>query len=647
MQASNSNVKTLIEGAKVFTVPLYQRRYSWRRENWKELWQDILEQYDFNLDESAQTAVAHFIGSFVLAPALGAGEYSKLVVVDGQQRLTTIMILLAALRDELASRETSSDGRRKIESKYNQLYLQNEHAEIANESLRLLPTQQDREEFRACVGETPAQPIGVMGEAYDFFRSDQALTGPDLQGEALDLRVVSEVINQRLTLVEIVTQNGDSVHQIFQTLNHAGVKLKQVDLLRNHFFMLLPTRGEELYAKVWRPMELRLGETALDRFFWANLVRRDARVTRNDVYAAMQRRLDKVAKTEDGVASVLLEYSSDLDAYAAITASATGDEAIDERLRFLNAWGTDTAQPVMLELVVRWRNGHITAHEVEKALTYVESFVVRRLICGIPTNNLNRLFTSMASVMSERDFGPASLRAFLAGEKKYWPSDREVQANVASRSFESGGRAWQRILLLERVLFDEVIDDRNLEIVRIAPEGLNADWLRVFGDDGEGPTALYRQVAGTLGNLTLVEARGSDDLSPDWPERRNQLSTLEKIDSPELTGSFDWTAAEVRKRSSAIASRIIDIWPGPDGATSTQPEARATSVESVLRSLPAGTAVTVGDLAEVLARKQSSLVLDLSDLEPRLRERVITDSTPGQGSSISYTELLTLVGDAD
>ncbi|KZM78445.1 DUF262 domain-containing protein [Cellulosimicrobium sp. I38E] len=644
MHASNSNVKSLIEGSKVFTVPLYQRRYSWKRDNWKELWQDILEQYDFMQNEGAQPTVTHFIGSFVLAPTGNESEHSKLVVVDGQQRLTTFMILLAALRDELASREATSEGRRKVESKYNQLYLQNVHAESEDEALRLLPTQQDRSEFRACVGQTPATPMdGLIGEAYDFFRSDEALQGPDLLGAELNLRQVSDVIIQRLTLVQIVTEPGDSVHQIFQTLNHAGVKLKQVDLLRNHFFMLLPTRGEQLYAKVWRRMELRIGESALDRFFWANLVRRDARVTRNDVYTAMQRRLDKVAKDEDAVASILLEFSEDLEAYAALTASATGSTRIDDRLAFINAWGVDTAQPVMLELVVRWRRGALTSEDVDEALMHIESFVVRRMICGVPTNNLNRLFTSMASVMADPGFGPNSLAAFLAGERKYWPTDREVERSATARNFESGGRPWQRIMLLERLLSNETETSRDPAIVRIAPSEISGDWLQSFGDEGEGPSALYRQLAGTLGNLTLIDSAAAGQLAADWPARRIQLGRLGDAGASGPQRNSYWSSYDIQQRARVLARRIIQLWPRPSGEATAAEGERPVSLESVLRSLPSGASVTIDDLAEVLARKQSALLIELAQLEPRLRQRVVSQPSPTEQPTLGYAALLELV----
>src|SRR5690606_1731693 len=122
----------------------------------------------------------------------------------------------------------------------------------------------------------------------------------------------------RLSLVEISTEVGDNVHKIFQTLNSAGVKLKQVDLLRNHFFMLLPTHGDELYTEVWRDMELRLGEAQLDRFFWAELVRTDSRVSKTDVYAAMQRKLEPLAHDESAVERELRRLNEDSHDYLAI-----------------------------------------------------------------------------------------------------------------------------------------------------------------------------------------------------------------------------------------------------------------------------------------------------------------------------------------
>ena len=301
-------------------MPLYQRRYSWERANWAAFWRSILEQYDFAASETADAIpVTHFIGSFVLAPAPGAASApARFVLVDGQQRLTTTMVALAALRDLLAEDAQDEAGRSAVVAMYNTLFLHNAFEVDPMRKLRLLPTQQDRPDYEACVGRTPAYPKGRIGEAYDFFRSTKAMRGSDLQGMPLDLPRINEILLSRLTLVEITTEAGDSVHRIFQTLNSAGVKLKQVDLLRNHFFMLLPTRGEILYNEVWRDMELRLGEKQLDKFFWADLVRHDARVSRTDVYAAMQRRLEPIAHDEAAVENRLRQLNRDSVLFQAI-----------------------------------------------------------------------------------------------------------------------------------------------------------------------------------------------------------------------------------------------------------------------------------------------------------------------------------------
>ena len=516
MQATNSTLRQLIEGTKVFAVPLYQRRYSWERANWAEFWSSILEQYDFSIGEPAgSTPVTHFIGSFVLAPAPGpASSPTRFVLVDGQQRLTTTMLALAALRDLLAEEATDEEARQAIVAKFNTLYLHNAFEVNEDRRLRLSPTQQDREDYRSCVGRTPAVPVGRMGEAYDFFRSSKAMRGTDLQGNPLDLDHVAEILLSRLTLVEITTQAGDNVHRIFQTLNSAGVKLKQVDLLRNHFFMLLPNTGERLYIELWRDMELRLGERQLDRFFWAELVRRDARVSRTDVYAAMQRRLQPIERSEADVELYLRELNRDSHQYREIVAESESTlPAIELELKFLREWGADTAVPLILETLVAFRDQRLSEAGVVEILRTIESFLVRRMVVGIPTNNLNRIFSSLTPAMARRGVAAKAVVEAFAEGQKYWPSDAQVREAVRARPFYFSGQPQQRRLLLRMIAQtyegrEAAVLPEGLTIEHILPQAPNDEWLAQLSSDPSRAMQLHESLVHTLGNMTLTAYNG-------------------------------------------------------------------------------------------------------------------------------------------
>jgi Protein of unknown function DUF262/Protein of unknown function (DUF1524) len=614
VKAANSTVQQLIEGTKVFAVPLYQRRYTWGRANWQALWDSVLEQYDFRRAEQATgtAPVTHFIGSFVLSPAPGAASSpTRYVLVDGQQRLTTMMVLLAAVRDLLVARAQSVELQQQVTTKFNTLYLHNAFEQADDKRLRLLPTQQDRADFASCVWNTPATPVGRIGEAYKFFTSTRALKGRDLRGEGLDLEVVTEVMLGRFALVEIDTEAGDNVHRIFQTLNSAGVKLTQVDLLRNHFFMLLPTRGEELYSTLWRQMELALGEGALDKYFWAELVRGDQRVSRQDVYAAMQRRLAGMT-SEASVADELVRLERDSREYAKILEPDLEESvAVRPRLTALTAWGTDTVQPLVLELLVRHREGRTQGlADVSLALAYIESFLVRRMLCGIPTNNLNRIFSSVTSQLPADASAPQAVRIALSGGQKYWPTDSQVRRAVVERPFYWSGQPGQRRFVLEKLeahyANKELIDfDSNLSIEHVMPQTLSHEWEAELLAAGVNAEEARDRWLHTLGNLTLSGYNPElGNASFDVKRRKYADSALAL--NRDIGRYGQWTPTEIQRRGESMGAAIVEIWPGP---ASEEDLAAAPSVPQELLDavllLPESRWTTTSDLAQFLGASRS------------------------------------------
>ncbi len=208
MQVRETNLKQLVQGEKQFRVPLWQRQYTWRQIYHKLLWRDILEQYLRSGDGTSGSGTGHFLGSLVLAPipfpASGVASY---LIVDGQQRITTLMVILCAIRDAAAKTDPQAVER------YDELYLINKFHE-GEARYRLVPTQADRDPFFACVTRsTAAGGQDPIGEAYRFFRSDVELLDPEEQ--PLDLERLAAVVVERLAVVDITTGQGDNAHRIF------------------------------------------------------------------------------------------------------------------------------------------------------------------------------------------------------------------------------------------------------------------------------------------------------------------------------------------------------------------------------------------------------------------------------------------------
>ena len=263
--ARETTLQELLEGSKQYQVPLYQRTYSWSKNQLERLWEDITKLADDRIDSPATT---HFIGSLVLAPSPSNGPagVQEFLVVDGQQRLTTLSVLLCAIRDHRA--EFEDPGHR---DRVNELFLQNKW-KPGQQRLKLLPTQADRPAYLACMDSTPqAGGSDPVGAAYRYFRAQ--LVDSDDPDDPLDIERIEDAVMSGLALVSVTAQIGDNAHRIFESLNNTGLRLTQGDLLRNYLFMRMPGRSERVYHALWLPLQEMLTSDELEQLFWLDLVR--------------------------------------------------------------------------------------------------------------------------------------------------------------------------------------------------------------------------------------------------------------------------------------------------------------------------------------------------------------------------------------
>ncbi|MFZ4434797.1 MAG: DUF262 domain-containing protein, partial [Microthrixaceae bacterium] len=279
MQVTETTLQALLGGSKQFRVPLFQRTYTWTDRDHDRLWRDVLAQYELVKSGAhpGGTDSSHFIGSFVLAPAESASaSMPTFLVVDGQQRLTTLTLALAAVRDAAAVEDQMAFDRVTFQ------YLLNQYADTKDDRWKFVPTQDDREEYFACIkGQSAGAGKGLVSKAYRFFSTQLVLPGPD--DKPFDLKLLETVIVSKLAIVDITAQTGDNVHRIFESLNATGVGLTQADLLRNYLFMLMPTRAKVVYDEVWLPMEQLLGAENLAGLARVDLLRRGLDVLGEDV----------------------------------------------------------------------------------------------------------------------------------------------------------------------------------------------------------------------------------------------------------------------------------------------------------------------------------------------------------------------------
>lgn len=564
MNAAEAKIQKVLEGSKQFMVPHFQRPYSWKEDQWKTLWRDILE-----LIEEPE-AEPHFIGSIVTSPARSIPEgVEKRLLIDGQQRLTTLLVLLALLRDR--AKET---GNARLADKIHDM-VTNRH-EDGGDHYKLLPTQgetpgaSDRDAFVALLrGEALTSQSGIQ-EARVYFHA--RLT----QRDAPSAEDLFKVVTTRLTLVSIILDEKDNPHRIFESLNGKGRPLSQADLIRNYFFMRLPEKQHDhVYQTLWRPMQTLLGEVGLTDFIRHYLTHFGSIVKEGEVYATLKHRIDDVDKRPP------LEHLAELARFAVSYRNLLDPKTITvldlrARIERLNRLQVTVAYPLLLPLFAEVADGKRSAAELAGVLDVLESFVLRRSVCGVATNALAKILTPLYQQLRTASDLAAALGKTLA--TKGYPRDDEFRDKLLSaRLYGGGDRREKTKLILERLETSlghkEPVDTAQVTIEHVMPQTVTDWWRGHLGDSWEEDHDEYLH---TLGNLTLTSY--NTELSNDPYDSKRAIYAASHI---ELNRYFadapTWRTDDIERRAEKLADRALLVWPfyGPPAPS------HSSEVESV------------------------------------------------------------------
>ncbi|MFI7214272.1 DUF262 domain-containing protein [Micromonospora maritima] len=594
--AHETTLRELLEGAKQYRVPLYQRTYSWADSQLKRLWDDIRKLAEERVENPSLT---HFIGSLVLAPSPTLGpSVSEFLVVDGQQRLTTLSILLCAIRDHRAKHEDPNH-----RDRIDQEYLINKYKPAHR--LKLVPTQADRAAYEACLEATPqAGGSDQVGAAYRFFAAQ--LVAVDDPDDPMDIERIEDAVISGMALVSVVAGGGDNVYRIFESLNNTGLKLTQADLLRNYLFMRLPTRGDTVYDSLWFPLQKQLDSGELEQLFWLDLVHRNPEVKQTDTYVGQQERLNGL-HTEADIEEEVRRFCR-LGALLRIILhpEEEQDPEVRRRLARLNAWDTTTVLPLLLHLLDRRKQGTATSEQIASAMLYVESYFVRRLLIGRATASINRVLLRSVTDMRKDLPVDQAVRTYLSVGRKYFATDTSLRESVRSIPFYLNGRATQRKLVLqwleESYGSKEPVAPASLTIEHVMPQSPTAEWRQMLSEDLQGEESfaeVHEALVHTLGNLTLT-GYNAELSNSSFLVKRAQLGKSGIALSREIADQKRWGRPEIHARADALAERIIATWPGPTEGAGNKSEVPWDVMNTALAALPAGSWTSYGDLAALI-----------------------------------------------
>jgi uncharacterized protein with ParB-like and HNH nuclease domain len=540
MKASETKFQPIIEGTKQYVVPLFQRPYSWEKKEWEVLWDDLVW-----LCENEEPT-SHFIGSIVTTPTISVPEgVSKFLLIDGQQRLTTIFILLTLLRD-VAKGDSSSDLAQEIE----QTMLVNPFKK-GGDYFKLLPTQIDRDAFKDLVQGTDLNAESRILQCYRFFERK-------LKQTHVGVTALNKVVTTRLSVVSIVLDHDDNPHLVFESLNAKGRPLTQSDLIRNYFFMRIHVNEQEVtHAKYWEPMQIELGEN-LTECIRHYLMRNGSIVKQGDVYFTLKDRVgqrDALGALKD-IATFAGYYAKFLDPENEPNAQLRNALVRLKRLEIT------TAYPFLLNCYHDYVQGQISADDLFNILQTVENYMIRRFVCNIPTSQLNKIFPLLYQQAQLKTDASLTDKVCSVLQSRGYPKDYEFRAFLTdSKLYGAGERLTKTKLILETLELTcqhkEQLVFGNLTIEHIMPQTLTEWWQNHLGDDWQ---ADHELCLNTLGNLTLT-AYNSELSNESFPQKKKHFANSHLELNKYFQTIPDWNRSAIEERSRVLADLALTAWP--------------------------------------------------------------------------------------
>ena len=591
MQAKETKLQDIIEGTKQYVIPLFQRTYSWTNKEWEVLWKDLVELCEM---ENPRT---HFIGSIVNMPTVSVPEgVAKYLLIDGQQRLTTIFVLLTLLRDK--AKESQNP---RFADEINNTLLVNQYKD-GIDHYKLIPTQVDRITYQNLVNGVSNEEENQLTKAYKYF--EKKLRQVKLEPEKL-----KKVITNCFSVVSIVLDTDDNPYLVFESLNAKGRPLTPSDLIRNYFFMRIHVdKQEEVYRKYWLPMQSALNED-LTEFIRHYLMKDGSIVKQGDVYYALK---DSVS-TENAI-----EYLAQLKKYSVYYQRLKYPEfekepELEKMFRRLNRIEVTTAYPFLLNFYNNYEGGEIDKNGFVTILKTLENYLIRRFVCNIPTNQLNKIFPTIYPLIKSRhsDNIIEGFKTILQG--KGYPKDSEFLLRFReTRFYGAGDRAVKTKLILETIESSfnhkEAVPPENLTIEHVMPQTLSEWWQEHLGEDWDETHELYLH---TIGNLTLT-AYNSELSNDDYQTKKKTLNESHLELNKYFADIFQWTRIEIEARAEALAKKALEIWNyfGQENST-------PTDIQEVTGTVPVGLKILGQHFKVKTWRDVMEITLNvIADLEP-------------------------------
>ncbi|GAA9234359.1 DUF262 and DUF1524 domain-containing protein [Helicobacter pylori] len=525
-------------------IPIYQRLYSWEKEQCKQLWDDIVK------TGGSDQIGGHFIGSILYV--LDGIKHSKnlLFIIDGQQRLTTITLLLTALRDHW------SDKRKEIENHY--LINSNEDGD---KKFRLILSESDKDTLLSLIDKNkrkPSEPSSKkIMENFELFKKW-------IRENTDKLETIFKGL-EKLMIVEIALDKiKDDPQLIFESMNSKGIELTQTDLIRNYIIMETEVEKQEgFYNKYWRAMEenFKQNEKLFDKFVRHYLTIKTREIPNiNKIYEAFKRyRQERGIEIE----ALLLGLQKYCGYFCQIVFKKEDDKDLNKALGFLVDLKMDVIYPLLLELYSDYSEGVLSQKDFISIIYLIESYLVRRAVCGLGTNSLNKIFPFVTKKINKVQYLENIKAHFLLLETtRKFPKDSEFKDSFITKELYGSNKIEYILKRLEIFDTEEPVNTQECTIEHIMPKKLDEKWKKDLGQDHE---RIHTQYLHTIGNLTLT-GYNSEYSNRSFQEKRYMEKGFKQSPlrlNQSLKGFESFGEEEIKKRANDLADLALKIWTYP------------------------------------------------------------------------------------
>lgn len=551
MEAKKIRILDFIgKGKKTFNIPVYQRNYDWQEENCKKLFTDIENIIKHNEE------IEHFLGTVVYVLTKIERDYEEYVLIDGQQRITSISLLLKALHEKIISEDTK-------ESIWEQ-YLINKKSPD-NIRIRLKPIESDSVSYKQLIDNNDDSSNSNVCRNYKIFK------------ELLENSHYSaEQIYSALYKIELVTiklekdKKSENPQLIFESLNSTGLSLTQADLIRNYLLMNSEYEKQTvLYKNFWLKIEIELTNKKISDFIRDFLTMKTGKIAnKNKVYDDFKEymRIQKELN-EEAVLEELVTYSK---YYNWFLNANSNNEKINEKLKHFKYLKNTTVYPLLLSIFEdTYYYKKLDEDKLLKIIDLLISYIFRRTICGYKTSSINKVFASIPKKIlenqNEKDIYFKIEKNLMERRlETIFPRDEEFKVNFIKYNFEKNKELLKYTLKeLEQKVSNNVINDTsNLNIEYIMPENLNSEWKLELGEKKFENTHL--EYLGTIGNSSLIE----NDLLRYNKNFKTKKEFYQKSNI-EITRNINnyqvWTDNEIKNRAEQLYEKSKEIWSIPAG----------------------------------------------------------------------------------